>query len=215
MDEATESYIMLLLADGNLPTGSFVASSGLESYVKHGFFGTTSQSTLSFSSSAARSNQAMVDFILDSLGTYARSALPFVSDAHIAMQKYKQFLNEDSGDSDERDATLKRLRDLDDLYHCMTLNDVTRRASKAQGVALLSLFSKGFSRPDLADTASDDPGNMEEDQKLLQFMDEMKLIVRKEDTHGHLPICWGILTAALGLSLGEYITMRSIPLYLI
>ncbi|KAF8484238.1 hypothetical protein JB92DRAFT_3264389, partial [Gautieria morchelliformis] len=31
-----EQYILLLLSDGNLPTGSFAPSSGLESYVKHG-----------------------------------------------------------------------------------------------------------------------------------------------------------------------------------
>ena len=30
----------------------------------------------------------------------------------------------------------------------------------------------------------------------------MKLLVRREETHGHLPICWGVLTAALGLSTG-------------
>ena len=199
MDEDTESYIMLLLADGNLPTGSFVASSGLESYVKHGFFYSASTSTLHSSHPAARSNQAMIDFIQDSLSTYARSALPFVSDAHITTTKYKESLSQ----GETRDFTLKRLKDFDDLYHCMTLNDVTRRASKAQGVALLTLFSKGFSTPLLPANGSTEKLNSKAEQSLFRFVDDLKLIVRKEETHGHLPICWGVLTAALGFSLGE------------
>ena len=187
-----ESYIMLLLADGNLPTGSFVASSGFESYVKHGFFNTfaSSHSVPASTSSAARTNQAVLDFVKDSLGAYSRSALPFVSDTHTCVEK---LLND--GRSGEE--VLKRVEALDELYHSMTVNDVTRRSSKAQGVALLTLFSKGFSRPDLGDSMTS-----QGQEKVGRFVDELKLRVRREDTHGHLPICWGVLTAALGLKLG-------------
>ena len=194
MDDATESYIMLLLADGNLPTGSFVASTGFESYVKHGFFGTSlsnaAEATAS-SSSSARTNQSVVNFVEDSLGTYAHSALPFVSDAHITATSYRNVADRDY------EATLSQLGALDDLYHSMTLNDVTRRASKAQGVALLTLFSKGFTNPQLLSS-----GRGAEVDIFVRLIDEYKLRVRREDVHGHLPICWGILTAALGLSLG-------------
>ncbi|KAG6817885.1 hypothetical protein H0H87_001717 [Tephrocybe sp. NHM501043] len=75
-DDDNETYILLLLSDSNLPTGSFVASSGLESYVKHGF--ATSGPTT-----------ATITFVQDSLGAYARSALPFVSDAHRIVESYK------------------------------------------------------------------------------------------------------------------------------
>ena len=62
-----DSYIELLLTDSNLPTGSFVASSGLESFVKHGF-----------SQSKSKSHESTINFIQDSLATYSHSALPFV-----------------------------------------------------------------------------------------------------------------------------------------
>ena len=34
---ASESYLVQLLSDSNLPTGGFIASGGLESYHAHGF----------------------------------------------------------------------------------------------------------------------------------------------------------------------------------
>ncbi|KAI5121152.1 hypothetical protein M0805_007150 [Coniferiporia weirii] len=209
MDDATESYIMLILADGNLPTGSFVASSGLESYIKHGFSRASSSSSSS-SSPAARSNQAVIDFTQDNLKTYARSALPFVSDAHIAVSEYRAKLEVlDSGsaavnavDADEaRRSALGRLLSLDELYHSMTLNDPTRRASKAQGVALLTLFSKGFSKPVLVTPVAEENPFSATEQALTRLVDDLKLQIRREDAHGHLPVCWGVLTAALGMSL--------------
>ncbi|KAJ7167492.1 UreF-domain-containing protein [Mycena filopes] len=152
---ADETTLLLLLSDSNLPTGSFVASSGLESFLKHGF----------------GFIPAITTFIRDSLSTYAPSALPFVSDAHIALNP---------------GTMLGPLKELDALYEAMTLNHVARRASKAQGVALLSLYSKGL-------------------------VDAFKLAVRRgdADAHGHLPVCWGVLCAALGLSLA-----RTQPLHL-
>ncbi|KAL5494965.1 hypothetical protein ACEPAI_427 [Sanghuangporus weigelae] len=198
MDDATESYIMLLLADGNLPTGSFVASTGFESYVKHGFFGTSlsNSNESAAASSSARINQVVVNFVGDSLGTYAHSALPFVSDAHIAVMEYHNLEDRDY------DSILLRLAALDDLYHSMTLNDVTRRASKAQGVALLTLFSKGLTKPQLVSSERNTSSpNVKEGDIYVRLVDEYKLRIRRGDVHGHLPICWGVLTAALGLSL--------------
>ena len=134
MDES-ELYTMLLLADGNLPTGSFVASSGLESYIKHGFFGSSSVAT------HAENSDAVINFIRDGLGTYARSALPFVSDAHEAVRCYYETAKDcdDNVAAKSMSFALERVVRLDALYHSMTLNEVTRRASKAQGVALLTL----------------------------------------------------------------------------
>ena len=198
MDADTESYVMLLLADGNLPTGSFVASSGFESYLKHGFFGS---SVLTASSSVARTNQSIKDFIQDNLCTYAHSALPFVSDAHIAVTNFRKKLTQSpSCVAEAKNEVLDRLVSLDDLYHVMTLNDVTRRASTAQGVALLTLFTKGFSRPSLP-SKSRAAGEQEEAFSLL--VGDFKLRIRRGDTAGHLPVCWGVLTAALGMTLGK------------
>ena len=188
-DEDTETYILLLLADSNLPTGSFVASSGLESYVKHGF-----------ASSAPSMDVAVVNFVRDSLASYARSSLPFVSDAYEATRKYAE--RTDSDMEGEKDA-LDTLSELDELYQVMVLNHVARRASMAQGVAMLTLYSKGFSQPpSLAAFAT--AGVQEFAGRRRKLMDRFKLKIRREELNGHLPICWGALTAALGISLGEW-----------
>jgi len=167
-----EEYLLLVLADANLPTGSFVASSGLESFAKHGF--------LPSSNPAER----ITYFLQSSLGSYARTSLPFVRDAHaIVLEMDGQNLEE----------CRKRLEELDALYGAMTLNRVARRASKAQGVALLTLFSKGFSCPTWLSSVSN--------EKVSALVENLKLQVRREATPGHLPVCWGVLTASLGLSL--------------
>jgi urease accessory protein len=190
-DDDTETYILLLLSDSNLPTGSFVASSGLESYFKHGF------------SSLSSPGSATIDFIRDSLGSYARSALPFISDAHRAVETFA-LVKESDGDKGQKfyDHILRTLTDLDELYQSMTLNHVTRRASMAQGVALLTLYSKGFSQtPSLSAFSNAETRDHEDRMKTL--LELFKSKVRKGEVFGHLPICWGALTAALGLTLGK------------
>ncbi|KAF8969403.1 hypothetical protein BDZ97DRAFT_1915360 [Flammula alnicola] len=189
-DNEADTYIMLLLSDSNLPTGSFVASSGLESYVKHGF-----------ASSSSSADVATVNFVRDSLASYARTALPFVSDAHRAVVK---FASDEEGDGnverrkEERfNDILKTLTDLDELYSAMTLNHVARRASMSQGVALLTLYSKGFSRPPSMASAE----SQDRESRMRKLLDLFKLKVRREEVSGHLPVCWGVLTAALGLKL--------------
>ncbi|OCH94302.1 hypothetical protein OBBRIDRAFT_831941 [Obba rivulosa] len=196
MDSDHEAYILLLLSDGNLPTGAFVASSGLESYVTHGFFGTDS------STSQPKSKiSAMTDFIRDSLAAYARSALPFVYDAH---KLTEEFLSYGMDVGDEKGADIASVEAdfiaLDTLYEAMTLNDVVRRASKAQGVALLTLFSKGFSKPSSLQGFIEDLDVTRREELATQLVDRLKLQVRRGRILGHLPSCWGVLTAALGLS---------------
>jgi len=192
MDDDAETYILLLLSDSNLPTGSFVASSGLESYIKHGF-----------ASSSLSADVATVEFVRDSLESYARSALPFVSDAHRVVLEYSSEHQEKGNvETDKRlNDILKTLTDLDELYQAMTLNHVSRRASMSQGVALLTLYSKGFSRPPAlpAFWGAEPHGH---ESRMRNLLDQFKLKVRREEVFGHLPICWGALTAALGLKLG-------------
>ena len=213
MDSDDDAYILLLLSDGNLPTGklyadpiscrtrliffkgAFVASAGLESFVTHGFL--TPQET-----TKGKKNDTLsyvVDFVRDNLNSYARTALPFVSDSHVLVQQK-------IGSADPIAATLQDLRALDDLYESMTLNHVARRASKTQGVALLSLYTKGFTKPPVLRETSgispDSPENEARDARIGVLVDKLKLAVRREEIHGHLPVCWGVLTAALGLSLG-------------
>jgi len=82
----------------------------------------------------------------------------------------------------------------------MTLNHVARRASMSQGVALLTLYSKGFSRPPSLSAFSGAESHAHEG-RMRKLLDQLKLRVRREEVFGHLPICWGVLTAALGLTL--------------
>lgn len=180
-----EAYILLLLADGNLPTGSFVASSGLESYTTHGF--STSQP------------ESLLNFIRDSLSTYTRSALPFMSDAHRITGEIYQSKNINI------EQALANIVELDELYEAMTLNHVARRASQSQGVALLALHSKGLSRPKWMPDLSEHEKDRE--SRLNCFINKLKLMVRREDTSGHLPICWGVLTGALGLTIGTFLSV--------
>lgn len=150
---AHEAYILLLLSDANLPTGSFVASAGLESYIKHGFFSTSAQpdgaspfdsssngslesdtSSLKDMPNPPRLTSATIRFLQDSVQSYARSALSFVGSVHNIAEKALS--------TSESIDTLQEIMQLDTLYESMTLNHVARRASKAQGVALLTLYSK-------------------------------------------------------------------------
>jgi urease accessory protein len=171
VDGDDDAYILLLLADSNLPTGSFVASSGLESFFKHGFTST-------------------IDFVRDSLHNYAHTSLPFVSDAHRLVDRSR---------TDGIAHVLSSIVLLDSKYDEITLNHVARRASKSQGVALLTLYTKAFSSASLLFPVSDaNPHHI----KIKSLIDQLKTLVRKQETHGHLPICWGLLTAALGLTLG-------------
>ncbi|KAI0796990.1 UreF-domain-containing protein [Abortiporus biennis] len=188
MDNDEEAYILLLLSDGNLPTGSFVASAGLESYATHGFLSPLPEQK------GKDKVACLVDFIRNSLSTYARNSLPFV---HDVMRVVQQIIDGTSSDeSGWLDRALQDLSALDDLYETMTLNHVSRRASKSQGVALLTLYSKGFSKP-----KSSIPREDIRQHRISTIVDKFKLMIRREDTHGHLPVCWGVLTGALGLSL--------------
>ncbi|KAL1708548.1 UreF-domain-containing protein [Schizophyllum commune] len=188
----TETYLLLVLADSNLPTGSFVASSGLESYFKH-----------SFDTQEGKRDAAVLAFVRDSLASYARTALPFVAGAHRAVEglanaceltsssaSHTHFSTSDSSKPLDLSSTLTTLASLDALCEATMLNHVARRASRAQGVALLTLYAKGLAPPT--------------DGELLgRALDQYKLRVRREEAPGHLPVCWGALTAALSLPLAR------------
>jgi urease accessory protein len=194
--EATEDdkevYLLLVLSDANLPTGSFVASAGLESTAAH-----------ALSNVPGPAGSDILAFLRNTVDTYARSALPFARDAHRVSAEYA------SGEMAELDVALSALTRLDALYDASTLNHVTRRASFAQGVALLTLYTKGFTRPPLlmsavgASIGASLPD--ERESRAGALVAALKLRVRRgeSDALGHLPVCWGVLAAALGLTVGE------------
>lgn len=188
-DDDKESYLLLLLSDANLPTGSFVASAGLESTAAHALFHVPGPP-----------GSDILAFLRSSVDTYARSALPFARDAHRVASAYA------SGETPELDPALAALTRLDALYDASTLNHVARRASCAQGAALLTLYTRGFARPSplLLPTTPTDAL----ESRAAALVAALKLRVRRGEPDapvGHLPVCWGVLTGALGLTVGEHL----------
>ncbi|KAI0885182.1 uncharacterized protein GGS22DRAFT_140033 [Annulohypoxylon maeteangense] len=110
-------HYLLLLSDSALPLGSFAFSSGLESYLAH-----TRQSRLSSSTTASSSFSS---FLPLSLASYASTTLPFVLAAH-------------------RDPDPWNVARLDDTLDAAIICAVGRRASVAQGRALLSIWEKSI-----------------------------------------------------------------------
>ena len=49
----------------------------------------------------------------------------------------------------------------------------------------------------------------ERDVFVGKLVDRHKPKIRREDVRGHLPVCWGILTAALNVSLGKYLVFAA------
>lgn len=111
--------------------------------------------------------------------TYASLAEPFVGLA------WDTCSSDSSGDVTP---LVDRLARLDGDLHACTLGHVARRASLAQGAALLTLYVKSF-RP--AST-----GN----SRAVEVMHQIKARVRLGTSPGHFPTMWGAFCAAIGVS---------------
>ncbi|SPO22576.1 uncharacterized protein UTRI_01254 [Ustilago trichophora] len=275
-DTEFETYLLLLLSDSNLPTGGFVASSGLESFYAHGLLHDSRPNLPNFisnSSTAAKRStapsqanlsSATLSFAQSTLHSYARSSLPFLSRVHLCVDRYldsgvrarslraraRELESEEEskaadavfeGEQGARlEECLRSISRLDSSYHTLLLNHVARRASKAQGIALLTLYSKAFARPiDLSRepfplTHHDSPSTSssitttadsetEESRISLaaQLVDRLKLDIRRSTTtssastapsgglqNGHLPICWAVFAACLGITLRKAVFLH-------
>ncbi|CAG8654186.1 5283_t:CDS:2, partial [Racocetra persica] len=173
-DTNREDWLLWQFTDSALPTGGFVASAGLESATQAGH---------------VTNNESLLLFLSSSIDNYAYSSLPFVTDTWWAID-IESSNNEILKDSvNDIEKIMEKIIGLDDLYDACTSNYVTKRASKAQGVAMLTLFAKSF-------TNEDSQSNMKD-----FLVEKFKLRVRKEISYGHLPICFGLVTKCLGISL--------------
>ncbi|KAK1835343.1 hypothetical protein QBC39DRAFT_250277 [Podospora conica] len=110
-------HFLLLLSDSALPLGSFAFSSGLESFLAH-------QKT-SASPHPPSPSTSFASFLPLSISSLAATALPFLLAAH-------------------RDPSPSSLLALDDALDAATLCTVARRASVAQGRALLSIWERAL-----------------------------------------------------------------------
>jgi hypothetical protein len=233
-----ELHLLYILLDSNLPTGGFVSSSGLESYVKHGFLGLPSNpspyaeaSTLNTTPfTAVRGTKDVIrgvtDFAEAEVGHYANTTGCFVKEAWEIMDRTLRNL---SNTSDEMDVekVLQEITALDVYHESTLLSHVARRASKAQGVAMLTLFGRGLTRPvgfelDLGtdiNCAEHEDGrqkdksslDQEKEKRSMAIIDGYKRLVRKGAVPGHLAVCWGVITASLGLALGKSSSPSFVP----
>jgi len=217
-----ELHLLYILLDSNLPTGGFVSSSGLESYVKHGFLGHPSYSASNSTSSTNEDSKefsavkgtkdiirGVTDFAEAEVGHYANTTGCFVRDSWTLVNSFLSPHPQEEDDGERLRTILGKIEELDGYHESTLLSHVARRASKAQGVAMLTLFGRGLTRPVgfEAEYQDEDQGQVEDEgvkeKKSKDLIDAYKLLVRKGSVPGHLAICWGIITAALGLALGE------------
>ncbi|QSS62604.1 urease accessory protein UreF [Histoplasma capsulatum] len=114
-------HALLLLSDSALPLGAFAYSSGLESYLAH------IKQSQSQSQSPSQHRTSQIEsfhlFLSFSLASLASTTLPYVLTAHRQPDQLETLDN-----------------DLDASTPCT----VTRRASIAQGLALLSAWERAF-----------------------------------------------------------------------
>lgn len=265
-EDELETYLLLLLSDSNLPTGGFVASSGLESFYAHGLlhnarptsdltrYGQTTSPLVTrkgptIAPSQAQLSSATLSFAQSTLHSYARSSFGYIARVHTVVARYldqgvdaRRNSSEPAQQHDGKQNEDKRLAEcletiakLDYSYHTLLLNHVARRASKAQGIALLTLYSKAFAKPvnlqheaykpmlsppsqhNRPSPESHDSAHASRIDLAATLVDRMKLDIRRaaarsataeEQMQGHLPVCWAVFAACLGVGLKKSVFLH-------
>ena len=156
----TSSWLLYILTDSALPTGGFVSSSGLEASYQAGLVDNTN----------------LPAFVSSSAHNFASNSNCFVRAGYEAV---------------DHSDPLAFLSDGDATCDAVTAaNAVAKRASLAQGIAMLTLFLKCFS-----DT-SDQKDN-------VQMVKSWKNRIRAEKADGHFAICFGLICRCLKVDLGR------------
>ncbi|TKA31022.1 hypothetical protein B0A50_01990 [Salinomyces thailandicus] len=164
---ASALHPLLLLSDSALPLGSFAFSSGLESFLAHN---RQSKAT------AAAKVHAFEEFLEQSLTNFSSTALPYLIAAYREPEKLDLLDN-----------------DVDASTPCT----VARRASVAQGRALLGVWDRA-----LASSTSRDVVAQRAAEQLTAFSVAMKTAEVDEygmQRNGHFAPLFGIVCAAMGL----------------
>lgn len=199
--DSLEEYILLVLSDSNLPTGGFVASSGLESFWAHGLL--QMLGTQWSINGTSTSSEQLVAFISASLDTYGHLIAGFLQDVHRIVYEYMHSTSQDASSS--LAFVAEEVERLDIALHAMMLNHVAQRASKAQGIALLTLYAKSFAPiPNSQEISNSvDRLSIQASKRGYALLQEIKFRIRRGSSHGHLPICWAAFMAALGVDSSE------------
>ncbi|KAF1823057.1 uncharacterized protein K489DRAFT_307065, partial [Dissoconium aciculare CBS 342.82] len=143
-------HALLLLSDSALPLGSFAFSSGLESFLGHKKFLATSTGTNTSKSSATwptQQAQHFQTFLSSSLQNTANIALPYVLAAYYHPELLPQ---------------------LDNDFDASTPCTVARRASIAQGKALVAVWERALCHSGLWASAGGAPAKARQAHDLLK-----------------------------------------------
>lgn len=179
LSQSPSLHTLLLLADSALPLGSFAFSSGLESFLAH----------KKLVGNEGKSQQTLFKAFLGlSLQSLASTALPYVLEAYRAPH---------------------RLEELDNDFDASTPCTVARRASVAQGKALLSVWERSFKSHYHADhedrlaQGQSDPGITKEIVAILTtFSASVRASSQDElPSNAHLAPLWGVITLLLRVDL--------------
>ncbi|RVX70121.1 hypothetical protein B0A52_06293 [Exophiala mesophila] len=169
---------LMLLSDSAMPLGSFAYSSGLESFLIH--------NKPSSASSASQPPLSQFHRFLNlSVQSVAYTTIPYV------LAAFRDPLD---------------LMDLDNDLDASTPCTVARRASIAQGRALLSVWEKAFLRTARSQFETHD----QVITAIEVFSRDLKLSAVSNPSstsvpavNGHLAPLWGVISLALGLNLEE------------
>ncbi|KAI9319071.1 hypothetical protein BX666DRAFT_1854342 [Dichotomocladium elegans] len=157
----TSSWLLYILTDSALPTGGFVASSGLEASHQAGLI------------TAAN----LAEFVTSANLSYASSTSCFVREGYEAVNHAD---------------VMARLKECDGICDAvMATNEVARRASLAQGVAMITLYLKCFAEAEQDHNRQLDVG----------IIKKWKSSIRAEQVDGHFPICFGLVCRYLNVDL--------------
>ncbi|KAI0024441.1 UreF-domain-containing protein [Xylariomycetidae sp. FL0641] len=178
LTNTSAQHHLLLLSDSALPLGSFAFSSGLESYLAH------SRAAPRPPSTTAAPPPSFASFLPLSLSSYASTALPFALSAH-------------------RAPTSARVAALDDALDAAVVCAVGRRASVAQGRALLGVWEKSLG----AAAACGAPGTRAALRPFAELLRRSAAGAEGDDedepvprVSAHLPPLFGCVAALLGLT---------------
>lgn len=122
--------------------------------------------------------------------------MPFFEQAHNAVRAFRA-----QGKALPAQDIVETILRIDGELEIMLLNHVMRRASKAQGIALLTLYTRAFAASSVSNPILEDSKGANT-QAIDDLLNLLKVATRRPARmQGHLPICFAVITGALGMSL--------------
>lgn len=159
----------------------------------------------------------LLSFIRTSLASYALLALPLFDKAYEVVHNVCRPSLDTVSKPEEISLAVDELRKVDSNLEAMLLNHVTRRASKSQGAALLTLYCRAYAKLPAADAQpmpqSEELRYQSHDEFSSELIQRLKWTIRAKSTgmHGHLPVYFAVVCAALGLPLGNQVLSTPLP----